>query len=92
MGPYFLCLLVFERNDVLCYQIVENLEKIGEEFQSGKFVFKESDEDIHTAVERRLTELIGDPAKKLHTGEFGGEKRDRVLERKKEREQERECV
>ena len=27
-----------------------------------------SDEDIHTAVERRLTELIGDAAGKLHTG------------------------
>ena len=34
----------------------------------GEFVFAESDEDIHTAVERRLTELIGPVAGKLHTG------------------------
>ena len=34
----------------------------------GRFSFAPSDEDIHTAVERRLTELIGDAAGKLHTG------------------------
>jgi argininosuccinate lyase len=38
------------------------------EFLSGKFSFFPTDEDIHTAVERRLTELIGDLAGKLHTG------------------------
>ncbi len=44
------------------------LATIKEEFASGKFPFKPSDEDIHTAVERRLTELIGANAGKLHTG------------------------
>ena len=44
------------------------LATIKEEFSSGRFSFAASDEDIHTAVERRLMELIGDTAGKLHTG------------------------
>src|SRR4030095_9851275 len=44
------------------------LATIKEEFSSGRFSFAPSDEDIHTAVERRLTELIGEAAGKLHTG------------------------
>ena len=35
------------------------LATIREEFSAGRFSFAASDEDIHTAVERRLTELIG---------------------------------
>jgi len=38
------------------------------EFENGTFAFAEADEDIHTAVERRLGELIGPLAGKLHTG------------------------
>jgi argininosuccinate lyase len=49
-------------------EIVTGLEAIAREFAGGEFVFAESDEDIHTAVERRLTELIGPVAGKLHTG------------------------
>ena len=48
--------------------ISHGLAAIKEEFASGRFSFAPSDEDIHTAVERRLTELIGDAAGKLHTG------------------------
>ena len=44
------------------------LAAIREEFSAGQFPFAPSDEDIHTAVERRLTELIGEAAGKLHTG------------------------
>ena len=44
------------------------LATVREEFVSGRFHFAPADEDIHTAVERRLTELIGVPAGKLHTG------------------------
>ena len=44
------------------------LKSIADEFKNGSFTFTEGDEDIHTAVERRLGELIGDPAGKLHTG------------------------
>ncbi len=46
----------------------EGLEKVRQEFDAGQFQFLDSDEDIHTAVERRLKELIGDTAGKLHTG------------------------
>jgi argininosuccinate lyase len=48
--------------------IGEGLQIVLEEFESGKFELHPGDEDIHTAVERRLTELIGAPAAKLHTG------------------------
>lgn len=44
------------------------LDTVRKEFSQGQFTFAPSDEDIHTAVERRLTELIGDIAGKLHTG------------------------
>ncbi len=44
------------------------LEAIREEFAAGRFAFQPTDEDIHTAVERRLGELIGPLAGKLHTG------------------------
>src|SRR5438874_1989475 len=49
-------------------QILDGLAQVRDEFDSDTFVALPSDEDIHTAVERRLTELIGDAAKKLHTG------------------------
>lgn len=49
-------------------QIQSGLEAILEEFRLGSFQFQPRDEDIHTAVERRLTELIGETAGKLHTG------------------------
>ncbi|XP_034608497.1 argininosuccinate lyase [Trachemys scripta elegans] len=49
-------------------KILSGLEKISEEWSRGAFVVVKSDEDIHTANERRLKELIGDVAGKLHTG------------------------
>jgi argininosuccinate lyase len=48
--------------------ITIGLQAIQSEFEDGIFQFQESDEDIHTAVERRLGELIGPVAGKLHTG------------------------
>ena len=48
--------------------IALGLAAVKEEFASGEFRFGPSDEDIHTAVERRLTEIIGPVAGKLHTG------------------------
>ena len=41
---------------------------MSEEIESGEFVFKPGDEDIHTALERRITEIAGDVGAKLHTG------------------------
>ena len=49
-------------------QIQAGLAQVGAEFKQGVFELHESDEDIHTAVERRLGELIGAAAGKLHTG------------------------
>ncbi|XP_011609682.1 argininosuccinate lyase isoform X2 [Takifugu rubripes] len=49
-------------------QILLGLDQISEEWSKGAFVTKPGDEDIHTANERRLKELIGEPAGKLHTG------------------------
>jgi len=51
-----------------CAQISAGLNTILGEFRDGNFAFQESDEDIHTAVERRLGEIIGPAAGKLHTG------------------------
>ena len=48
--------------------ITAGLQRIAEEASAGTFVFLESDEDVHSAVERRLYELIGQPAGRLHTG------------------------
>ncbi|NNK91478.1 MAG: argininosuccinate lyase [Acidimicrobiia bacterium] len=49
-------------------QLLSGLETIGDEWSSGEFVFVDGDEDVHSAVERRLGELVGDVAGKLHTG------------------------
>ncbi|MDX1991463.1 MAG: argininosuccinate lyase [bacterium] len=48
--------------------LVAGLEQVRTEFENGTFAFKAGDEDIHTAVERRLTELVGAVGGKLHTG------------------------
>jgi argininosuccinate lyase len=48
--------------------IDRGLGTIANELKAGTFVFVASDEDIHTAVERRLHELAGAAAGKLHTG------------------------
>ncbi|MEM8884510.1 MAG: argininosuccinate lyase [Planctomycetota bacterium] len=48
--------------------IRKGLKAVAKEFESGSFEEKPSDEDIHTAVERRLTEIAGDVGRRLHTG------------------------
>ena len=48
--------------------IVAGLAQAGEELANGRFQFHPADEDIHTAVERRLTEIVGSVGGKLHTG------------------------
>lgn len=47
--------------------IVKGLEQIRQEYRLGAFQPGIEAEDVHFAVERRLTELIGDLGKKLHT-------------------------
>lgn len=48
--------------------IDDGLRLIAEEMERGFFAFLPTDEDIHTAVERRLTEIAGDAGRRLHTG------------------------
>lgn len=49
-------------------RIKKGLNKIGLEFKTGRFPLDQHDEDIHTAIEKRLHSLVGDSAYKLHTG------------------------
>src|SRR5687768_6164424 len=48
--------------------LVAGLELVAGELERGEFAFADGDEDIHMAVERRLTELAGPVGGKLHTG------------------------
>ena len=48
-------------------KITAGLRTIEREIEAGRFRFQLADEDIHLAIERRLTELAGAPGQKLHT-------------------------
>jgi argininosuccinate lyase len=47
--------------------LLDGLEQVGGELEEERFVFSPGDEDIHMAIERRLTELVGPVGGKLHT-------------------------
>jgi argininosuccinate lyase len=47
--------------------VLSALDEVASEFTAGTFEFRDGDEDIHTAVERRVTELAGDAGAKMHT-------------------------
>ncbi len=48
--------------------VLAALDEVEAELSEQRFEYLASDEDIHTAVERRVTELAGDAGAKLHTG------------------------
>ncbi len=48
--------------------ILDALDQVEAELEADTFAFAPTDEDIHTAIERRVTELAGPPGAKLHTG------------------------
>ncbi|TVQ21718.1 MAG: argininosuccinate lyase [Leptolyngbya sp. DLM2.Bin15] len=48
-------------------QLVQGLEQVRQDYRQGQFTPGVDAEDVHFAVERRLTELVGDVGKKLHT-------------------------
>ncbi|MEZ5523540.1 MAG: argininosuccinate lyase [Pseudomonadales bacterium] len=48
--------------------IIQGLEQVRSEIEAGNFDWSISLEDVHMNVESRLTALIGDTGKKLHTG------------------------
>jgi len=47
--------------------IERGMATILDEIRSGRFEWSVADEDVHLNIERRLTALIGDPGKRLHT-------------------------
>ena len=49
---------------ILC----EGLQNVADEIENDKFEWRIEDEDVHMAVERRLTEIVGPVGGKLHTG------------------------
>ena len=49
-------------------KIIRALNEIMAEAEQGKFTITEADQDVHLAVERRLTERLGDLGRKVHTG------------------------
>ncbi len=59
------CGIVSERESA---ELVRGLETVLREVEAGEFSWDVSDEDVHTAVERRLREVVGEVALKLHTG------------------------
>jgi argininosuccinate lyase len=48
-------------------QLLEGLETVKQELEQQRFPFRDDDEDIHMAIERRLTEIAGPVGGKLHT-------------------------
>jgi argininosuccinate lyase len=49
-------------------RILKGLQAVAQEIADERFDVHDGDEDIHMAVERRLTELIGEDGRRLHTG------------------------
>ena len=48
--------------------ICAGLDQVAAEIGAGKFVFSVKDEDIHMAIEKRMTEIVGPAGGRLHTG------------------------
>ncbi|MCL1856434.1 MAG: argininosuccinate lyase [Kiritimatiellaeota bacterium] len=51
-----------------CRAVIRELGRIVEASRRGEFVITEADQDVHLAVERTLTERLGDLGKRIHTG------------------------
>ena len=48
--------------------VLSALDQVRDELRDGVFEFQPGDEDIHTAIERRVTEIAGPTGARLHTG------------------------
>jgi argininosuccinate lyase len=48
-------------------ELVRGLELVRAEVDEGRFEVRPDDEDVHMAIERRLTEIVGPVGGKLHT-------------------------
>ncbi len=47
--------------------ITDALSQVEGELQAGLFPFEQTDEDIHMAIERRVSEIAGEPGGRIHT-------------------------
>lgn len=54
-------------SDADCQAIIDGLDTIAQEISAGRFHWSVALEDVHMNIEARLTELVGEPGKKLHT-------------------------
>src|SRR5947209_7634318 len=70
-------------------ELHRGLDQVQGELEAGSFPFADGDEDIHMAIERRLTEIVGPVGGKLHTARSRNDQvatdlamfvRDRALE------------
>ena len=50
------------------HSLLQGLDQVEEEIAEGKFEWSVAREDVHMNIEARLTELVGDAGKRLHTG------------------------
>lgn len=50
------------------HSLLQGLDQVEQEITDGKFEWSVSREDVHMNIEARLTELVGDAGKRLHTG------------------------
>jgi argininosuccinate lyase len=48
-------------------EIIRGLEQVQSEIDGGVFTFSRALEDVHMNIESRLTEIVGEPARRLHT-------------------------
>ncbi|MDD2599056.1 MAG: argininosuccinate lyase [Kiritimatiellae bacterium] len=51
-----------------CGKVIKALREVICEVHEGSFSISEADQDVHLAVERRLTERLGELGRKVHTG------------------------
>jgi argininosuccinate lyase len=56
---------IIEKNDLAA--IEKGLAQVRSEIREDRFQWSEAHEDVHLNIERRLTELVGEPGKRLHT-------------------------
>jgi argininosuccinate lyase len=51
-----------------CRAILDELARIYDAWQNGSFAVLPDDEDVHTKIENEITNAIGEPGRRMHTG------------------------
>lgn len=63
-------------SDKECNGLIRELNKLNNAWQTGEFRIEPGEEDMHTAIERALTDALGDAGKRIH---IGRSRNDQVL-------------